>query len=307
MTDEKPAEQAELEADAVEEASVDIAPDQLEPQPQPPPPDGADDFKPTSADLVVHDRDDIYRAFDRADEILILEELQGRMLETFVYSFSLDGKRLTDLSYEGVNEAVRTMNREGAGIKISATPPVVDEITEDGERQIRVMVYAVDTTSDQGRWGTATEPVMMRKRNGEVVWDKFAFTKALNKAQRNALKTFIPAEMRQTLIATFLQDESRVRRLKSVAEASATELPEPAVGPEADEWREKNRAVYEQIREVSTVAIPPGTFNTHFTAADHSVERMQEFNRYLVEKLAQVKEQQAVDAKKQKAKAKKNG
>lgn len=227
--------------------------------------------KPTEADLTVRDREDVYRAMDRADELAIIDEIQGNALEVFVYDFQNRGQRFTDLSITGVKECVRILNeRGGARIRVTSAPPVTEEVTEPGEGGelesfYRVSVYAEDERSGLGFWGTATEPKNMHKRDGSRPWDKFGYTKALNKAQRNVLKLFIPEELRQTLIAT-AKKEGKVKVLEA-ARAPEAELPPPLDTPEAKKLLDKIDAAYEDLKAVNRMALPPGRFNAKRTRA----------------------------------------
>jgi hypothetical protein len=127
-----------------------------------------EDYKPSATDLVVTDVNDegeIFRVLDRHDEAQILEELQGRALEVMLYSFTQAGHKVTDLSYAGVQEVVRTLNARGATrIRVVADPaPIFDEVVDEGETFIQCTAYAEDVLNGGGAWGTATEPKYIGK------------------------------------------------------------------------------------------------------------------------------------------------
>jgi hypothetical protein len=243
--------------------------------------------KPTAVELAVDPNDptDVYRKMDRADEVLILEELQGRALQTFVYSFESGGKRQTDLTVAGVNEAVRLMNeRGGTQIGISEQPPVVEHEERGGEEYVRVMVFARDDRMrGSGRWGTAIEPVKHQSGKSKGQWDKFAFTKALNKAERNALKKQIPEDFRQTIIAQYLgtvhqQALKSIENLKVAGGGSVGELPSGPVleGEEAEALRAEINDLYRQLRELNPLKWPPAAKTQHLRQAESdSLERME--------------------------------
>lgn len=253
-------------------------------------PEGADAYKPSGAELVARDRDDAFRVMDRADELQILDELQGRALETMVYSFTQAGQKLTDLSYAGVREVVRTLNRDRfTAIRIGDRPPVVDEVTEDNESYYRVMVYAEDEATGSGQWGTATEPKHMRKKDGARPWDKFALTKALNKAQRNAMKALIPLEFQQTVIAQYLGDATKVKQIRAGAGAEKlAELPAPLTDEKAEAQKAEARDLYDQIKQADRLKLLPAAFNEYLTRAEHSHERLDDFLGFLRQKLEEV-------------------
>ena len=261
-----------------------------------PPVDGTEDAtaeeieaaKPTAIELAVDPADphSVYRVMDRADELLILEELQGRALQTFVYSFTSGGKRQTDLTVAGVNECVRLMNeRGGTQIGISNNAPVVEHEQRAGEEYVRVLVFARDgRLPGSGRWGTAVEPVNHQDDKRKGKWDKFAFTKALNKAQRNALKMQIPEDFRQTIIAQYLgtvhhQQLKSIDQLK-IAGGGTAELPSgPVLDDErAELLREEINDRYRRLRELNALKLPPALKTQRLKQAEaDGHERMEAF------------------------------
>jgi hypothetical protein len=250
----------------------------------------ADEFKPLPGDLVVRGQDDIYRVMDRADEIQILDELQTRPIKEMVYSFSQPGGggKVTDLSYAGVRECVRTLNRgHYTAIRIGAQPPIVDEVTEEGESYYRVMVYAEDEATGAGQWGTAVEPKHIQKRNGDRPWDKFALTKALNKAQRNAMKALLPVEFVESIKAIYLGDMDKVREIAAGPGAEAlAELPPPDDSPEMKELMAQARTEYEALKKIDAAALLPARFNVLMTHAQHDQDRMRDFIAHIQSEIA---------------------
>lgn len=327
----------ELEADAVSQTEdcilakkpdgtfVEILPDGETRDPDSPPPGPVDEevvegevvtdgsqvsgdeieaAKPTSVELAVDPSDpaDVFRKMDRADEVLILEELQERALQTFVYSFESSGSRKTDLTVAGVNEAIRLMNeRGGTQIGISEQPPIVDREEQGGKEYIRVMVFARDARMPgSGKWGTAVEPLFDSKNR----WDKFAFTKALNKAERNALKKQIPEDFRQTVIAQYLgtvhQQELRsISELKVAGGGSAAELPSGPIleGDEAEVLREEINTAYRELREINPLKWPPAAKTQHLRQAEgDSLERMEALRDTVSDWIRQERERVAAEA-----------
>lgn len=306
--DEQPAGAAESSSDAPE---VEEAPggqeEVIEGETVPEDVSDADAYKPPAAELAVIGEEDVYRAMDRADEELILDELQGRALAVMVYSFNQGGQKITDLSYAGVSEAVRTINARGFGkIKVADSPPLISEVREDGIDYYRVMAYAVDEATGAGRWGTAVEPKQMKLKDrtarakrdaGEQVtddgrvWDKFALTKALNKAQRNAMRDLIPLEFRQTIIAQYLGDKDKVRHIRAGGDPEPlAELPAPLTDERAEQQREECRAIYKQIQDFDRLKILPREFHANLIRVEHDHDRLDDFIGYLKDRLAEVKE-----------------
>lgn len=261
-------------------------------------------YAPDARDLVALDSEDAFRAMDRADEEMILAEIQGRgVLGVMVYEFdsfeSGRKKKVRGLSYDGVRESVRTLNARGfTKTHVSPQAPLVSEVVEDGEPYYRVMVYAEDHKTGSGNWGTAVEPKRMKLRDdtakkwrdkgrevGEdnTVWDKFALAKALSKAQRNALEDLIPLELRETIIAQFAKDHERIRRISVGAGAETiAHLPPPLDTEEAEELRKQCRALFREIREIhATKYLLPGQFHQLLIRSEWSLERLGEFREHL--------------------------
>lgn len=241
-------------------------------------------YKPPEVALAVDTRDpaDVYRAMDRADEVLILDELMGRALDTMVYSFEQDGHLVTDLTVAGVNETVRLMNeRGGTQVGISDQQPIVDEFRQGDHDYFRVLVFARDSRFPQsGRWGTAIEPVMMKRKNGGEKWDKFALTKALNKAQRNALRALIPEDFRQTIIALFL-NKGKVQTLKPLGAGKVAELPPAVTGERAEALEREIREAYAELKALNPLRMPPARFNVFLVKAQISHEGLEDFREQL--------------------------
>lgn len=242
----------------------------------------AEEFKPSGLELVVSDPGDEQQVFvvlDRHDEEQIIEEFQRRALKVMLYDFTNKaGKRMLDLSYQGVNEGIRLMNATGK-CRIHVVPGslIIEEVTEDigngPERLVIATVYARDEVTGYGQYGTSTEPAHMKLKSGGSKWDVFARTKALNKAQRNALKVMIPEAMRQTLIAMARKDETMLKQIRAGAGAAAiAELPPPLVDDEAKELRAKIEAAYRELRGVSKTAMLPAQYQHELSRAASSHE-----------------------------------
>ena len=270
---------------------------------EPPPPDE----QPSGSELVVLDPTDraaVLTVVDRHDEAMIVEELQRRALRVMLYSFPMDGTDVTDLSYLGVNEAVRVMNDRGKWrITIDRHSLKVESVMEDvgygPEPCWTATVYAVNTNTDYGQFGSFTQPkrmrlkdkrkVQSRKNRGEYVdendtiADNFSRQKAINKAQRNALRVHIPETMRQTLIAQYQGDPERVRRIEAGAGAEKlAELPPPLTDERAEAQKAQARALFDRIRELHPTAILlPASFHVYLRDAEHSHERLDDFLKYL--------------------------
>jgi hypothetical protein len=220
----------ELGPDKTERASTGVVPSSLELAPVEP----GDPSAP-------------YRAMDRADEIQIIEEIEGRMSEVLVYKIPTG----TDLSFAGVREA------------------------------IRLLVVA----SGQGYWGTAEQPARMKLKpdtaqryrknkkfvaDDDTVRDEFAFTKALSKAQRNALKYFVPEQVRQGVLAIAKNDPKRLREITMGPGAPMVDAPKPLDDQGGRALISECRELYKQICDADPsfkARKPPGQFHASLQSA----------------------------------------
>lgn len=272
----------------------------------------ADDYKPSSTELVVAPGRDVFQVMDRADEIQILDELQSRPIKEMVYSFTDAGKRTTGLSYGGVREVVRTLNRNRyTGIRTSPDhPPIIEEFTEDGIRYYRVQTFAADLATGSGQWGIAQEPKRMVltadtqgrwKSKGKAhlidehgaVWDKFALTKCFNKSQRNAMFSLLPIEFIEVIKAQFLGDVRKVREIQAGpgAEQLAT-LPPPLDDEKMQMLQSIARGKYDELKALNRLRMLPARFNTLLTNVAHSHERTEDFIAHLESEIEAEKAEQ---------------
>ena len=143
---------------------------------------------------------DVYVLMEKRDEEQIVAMLEGRYLEEFVYEFCRrhkwhNGVRppectckdlVMGISWFGIQEASRTYG----GIQV----PIEKVKIRDTGEEIEVMIEAVDTQTNSSRIGIASQPKMMKVKDG-VVRDGFASQKALSKAQRNGIKQLLPQAM----------------------------------------------------------------------------------------------------------------
>ncbi len=131
-----------------------------------------------------------YEAVDQVDDQAIIELMTGQTIQDYVYSFKQGGRTVEGLTLAGINEAA---NRRG-GIQIEQ----VDY--EERENSWIATAKAVDTITGSSRYGAYEQPKMNGSRP-----DPFAFTKAIHKAQRNAIKQLIPVPVIREVLNFYLQ------------------------------------------------------------------------------------------------------
>lgn len=130
-----------------------------------------------------------YEVVDQVDDQAIVELMTGQTIQDYVYSFKQGGRVVEGLTLAGINEAA---NRRG-GIQ-------VEEVNyEEQEHSWIATVKAVDTITGSSRFGAYEQPKMNGSRP-----DPFAFTKAIHKAQRNAIKQLIPVPVIREVLNFYL-------------------------------------------------------------------------------------------------------
>lgn len=139
-------------------------------------------------------------AVDALDEMQIADELSGRVITEYFYSFPLGGRTVTGLSLAGVKAIAREMGRRGESLTIEKVEFQEDASAVDCIAQVRNLL------TNEVRFGHARQAKVMHLRSGGDVEDPFAKTKALNKSQRNALRQFIP----EVVIAAMYKEWQKV-------------------------------------------------------------------------------------------------
>ena len=277
-----PAAPPHIDADAVE---VPIADDVASPAEHPP----SEQLAPIN-DAAARDA---FRAMALADEQQVVDEMQGRALDVMVYSFQPKGSNapVTGLSWKGIREVVRTLNARGyTRLKIAKEPrPVFEDVlTEEGDPAWQVAVYAEDERNGGGSWGVAAQPKAMKLRNGSTKPDPFAKTKALSKAQRNALESLLPAQLVEALKAQY-HGEGRVKMLPGTISDAPSDRPPPLTDDRAKDQIATCRSVFDEIKRLNRLLLPPGKFNVLIRGAEHDHGRLDD----LIEHLESLRDQEA--------------
>ena len=142
------------------------------------------------------------------DDQAIVELMTGQTIQDYVYSFKQGGRTVEGLTLAGINEAA---NRRG-GIQ-------VEEVNyEERDNSWIATAKAVDTITGSSRFGAYEQP----KINGNRP-DPFAFTKAIHKAQRNAIKQLIPVPVIREVLNFYLN-----RKAGSGNSAAQQQIPQAA-------------------------------------------------------------------------------
>lgn len=167
----------------------------------------ASDTPPEKSQLPV----EVFHEMERRDENQILAEMRGEIIEDLVYSIDIQGRRVTNLSYAGVKEAIR---RRG-------NIEILEIRTEENADEIRALVRVRDHENRIDVLGASSAE---KKK-------PFAYTLAVNKAERNAFAKLVPAKWLAVLIDEYLQR----KQPKPIPPSQEEAQPRPA----EEEWQLK--------------------------------------------------------------------
>lgn len=134
-----------------------------------------------------------YEVLDQVDDQAIVEMMTGQAIQDYVYSFKQGGKTVEGLTLAGINEAA---NRRG-GIQVD------DVQYEEREHSWLVIAKATDTVTGSSRYGAFEQAKRMGSRD-----DPHAFTKAIHKAQRNAVKQLLPVTVIKEVLNYYLHRQA---------------------------------------------------------------------------------------------------
>jgi len=181
----------------------------LERQPSPTAPESGAGLLPAEGEAVVApepvaDVTEAYRAMDTLDESAILQELEGGVVREYVYRFRLSsGQPVDGLSWPGQKAVARELQRRGL------LGPIAMRLVkcEDTGAELVAIVEAKDTQSGASYLGAKAQAKRQRSREGKETEDKDALSKVISKAQRNALRNFLPEQLVLAAINKFLAEQ----------------------------------------------------------------------------------------------------
>ena len=154
---------------------------------------------------------EVFQTMERRDENQILAEMQGELVEELVYDIQIQGRRVTNLSYAGVKEATR---RRG-------NIEILEVRTEESDNEIRALVRVRDHDNRIDVLGASAAEKSK----------PFAYTLAVNKAERNAFAKLIPAKGYAVLIDEWLQRHGQKPTQPQPQPSTPTEKPIETVVP----------------------------------------------------------------------------
>lgn len=127
-----------------------------------------------------------YEVMDALDEQQIVSELKGHVIEQYFYEFPQGGRQVVGISWAGIKYIARKLSDQGHGISIEDL-----KINEKAD-YYEVIAVSMDVNTKEKRYGAAQQAKTMLLKDNTIKDDPFALQKAISKAQRNAIRNFIP-------------------------------------------------------------------------------------------------------------------
>ena len=162
---------------------------------------------------IVKGETEDFEAMDAWDEKAIIDELAGKVMEEFIYRIDKrdqrtgQAKTVVGLTWAGTKEIQRVMASKGQIISLG-----LPDIREDPDKYT-IMVKATNMYYKSEMYGGAVQKKADKFGNE----DGYAFTKALSKAQRNAIRAHIPEAFAASLIDECLKgkNSTKVKKIEA--------------------------------------------------------------------------------------------
>jgi len=149
----------------------------------------------TGKQVKIKEGTDVFQVMDSLDSDQIVEELQNRVVDTWVYSFESKGENKTGLTKAGVDECTMGMQNQGW---------IFDELDVDYKWHEHKKGEAIFTARVQCRRylpsGELKDYGIRIGTKTQNSFEAFWFEKGTQKALRNAKERFIPAEIKAAII-----------------------------------------------------------------------------------------------------------
>ncbi len=161
---------------------------------------------------------DPFQAMDKLDDEAILAELEGRVVDTWVYHFPQEGKEIWGVSKVGIDQACREMAKQGEAIREEDVLWSIDPTDKEyvlfkaSASRIAVTKDGKEIPLDRAM-GTKRQSVNTVRRDGKTAPNPFWFEQGSIKALRNARARLVSEETRSKIIA-LAKEKGKVREVK---------------------------------------------------------------------------------------------
>lgn len=148
---------------------------------------------PTKIEIKASDEKEAIIKMSQIDEEQILSELQGKVLDSYVYQIPRKDRVDYHLTYVGIKTIIQKMG----GISIQ------DVVVTETDKTYRAKAIVYDKKRDNQTIGVAEQSKTMVE-NGVVKDDPFALQKCVSKAIRNAYRMIIPEFVAKKMIEEWI-------------------------------------------------------------------------------------------------------
>lgn len=172
-----------------------------------------------SNEIVIRESQNIFQKFDELDDQIIINELENRVVEEWVYHFKPEGApEVWGIGKAGIDGCSTEMGKKGIALREEK----VDVIPDPTNAQYvlcsaRVSKHYVGKDGAEAMIetaiGTKRQWTKMKLRNGDIVTDPFWYEKGTIKALRNAKSRLIPEDIKAKIIA-FAKQHKKVKEIK---------------------------------------------------------------------------------------------
>jgi len=212
---------------------------------------------------VVFEDHDALVSLELAEDAMILAEMQGRVIDTYMYEIKTAEGPKEGLTVAGVNFACREYAQRGEVIRIVGKPDILAADPQDPDYVIVAVMVQRFRVAENGdsvpldnamgikRQWKKMEVGCKRNENGrpipgtgKIVTDPFYMEKAVSKAVRNSKKALIPANVVLELLkliksgkagaATAATAVQKAKAPPKPTAPSATQAAPPSAAPKAE-------------------------------------------------------------------------
>jgi len=162
---------------------------------------------------------DIFQRFDAMDDKIIIDELENRVIDKWVYHFKSGGRDVWGLGKAGIDGCARELSTQGIALREEDVKAAIDPTNKQYVLfTARVAKHFVDKQGEEAMVesaiGTKRQWIMQLIKGQEnPVPDPFWFEKGSQKALRNAKARLIPEEIKAQII-TFAKQKGKVKEIK---------------------------------------------------------------------------------------------
>lgn len=145
---------------------------------------------------ILETRGDAHTLMNLKDDNQVLDEIRGRYLSDFVYSFKTKEGMVTGLSWAGTKEIAR----------LKGNISVVDVNINETKDEFRILAQAKNLESNVTMFGIGVQPKQLTLKSGTKIDDVHALSKGVSKAQRNAIRALIPEMYIKEMMNKFMEN-----------------------------------------------------------------------------------------------------